>query len=66
MPLYDYECKACEAVIEISKPASKSSEPETCPKCLGELERVFMGQGSTFQLRGSGWTGNALTKGRRK
>lgn len=75
MPTYNYVCPACGAVQEITKPISESSREEPCGgrvtdagyvACDGILVRDFNGQASTFKLNGSGWTGNSLTKGRRK
>ena len=33
MPLYDYECEACNHRCEILLPYSKRDEPGPCPEC---------------------------------
>jgi predicted nucleic acid-binding Zn ribbon protein len=73
MPTYNYVCPKCGCEQEITKPMSESQRAELCDApdedgnpCEGRLERNFNGQGSTFQLKGQGWTGNAVArKGRR-
>lgn len=52
MPIYEYKCRKCEAVLEriqglSDKPLSK------CPSCGGKLERM-MSPGA-FQFKGSGF-----------
>jgi putative FmdB family regulatory protein len=54
MPLYLYQCKACqEETEEIQKMGEKP--PSTCPHCEkeGTLEKKIAV--SNFQLKGSGW-----------
>ncbi|MGB7326842.1 MAG: zinc ribbon domain-containing protein [Rubripirellula sp.] len=45
MPLYEYECKSCDQVLEIlvSTPSSDAIPDDThCPGCgSGQFERVF-------------------------
>lgn len=52
MPTYEYECQACherlEAVQAFSDPALT-----VCPKCGGELRKVFSAVGIVF--KGSGF-----------
>lgn len=52
MPTYEYECQQCrertEAVQKFSDPALT-----TCPKCGGELRKVFSAVGIVF--KGSGF-----------
>lgn len=52
MPIYEYECKSCNRVIEHMQ---KMSDPnlETCPECGGEVQKVI--SHSSFHLKGSGW-----------
>jgi putative FmdB family regulatory protein len=40
MPLYDYRCTNCGNVVEI-RHGFNDTNTETCPKCEGELSRVF-------------------------
>jgi putative FmdB family regulatory protein len=59
MPTYQYVCPKCGLSQEISKPIAESSKEERCSdsECNTVLERDFNGQASTFQLKGTGWTG---------
>ncbi len=53
MPIYEYRCKKCGYKFEeLVLPGEK--EPEKCPKCGGELERLF-GTGVGFIFKGSGF-----------
>lgn len=52
MPLYEYECEGCGAIIEAlqrfsDKPLSR------CSRCSGRLHRLI--SRSAFHLKGSGW-----------
>ena len=52
MPIYEYECRKCNAHIEIlqkitDKPLTK------CRKCGGRLEKQW--SPTSFQFKGSGW-----------
>ncbi len=52
MPLYEYECKKCGERIEIIQ---KISDPpyEHCPKCGGEMRKLF--SAPAIQFKGSGF-----------
>ncbi|MCW5980527.1 MAG: zinc ribbon domain-containing protein [Bryobacteraceae bacterium] len=52
MPLYEYRCASCEAVIEALQ---KFSDPplSVCTKCGGSLERLISPPG--LQFKGTGW-----------
>jgi putative FmdB family regulatory protein len=52
MPLYEYECTACQKHVE---KIQKFSDPEltVCPHCEGTLERVISAPAVTF--KGGGW-----------
>lgn len=52
MPAYDFKCKECSAVVEVTRPASDDS-PVACPECGGETRRVFSPVGVHF--KGSGF-----------
>jgi putative FmdB family regulatory protein len=52
MPAYDFKCRACSEVFEVSRPASDDS-PVPCLLCGGETKRVFSAVGVHF--RGSGF-----------
>src|SRR5262249_22654179 len=52
MPLYEYECEACEHRFEVIQ---KFSDPpvEKCPKCGGAVHKLQ--SAPAFQFKGSGW-----------
>ncbi len=52
MPLYEYQCTACQRRTE---KIQKFSDPEltTCPHCGGHLERTLTAP--AIQFKGSGW-----------
>ncbi len=52
MPIYEYQCVSCGAVTDI-KHGFKETTNETCPKCGGELKRLFNPAGIVF--KGSGF-----------
>ncbi|MGB7347175.1 MAG: FmdB family zinc ribbon protein [Pirellulaceae bacterium] len=58
MPLYEYECKQCDATVEIlvrSPSASSSSEPAECPDCGDtKLTRVMSATASPAVKSGGG------------
>ncbi|HEY2866846.1 MAG TPA: FmdB family zinc ribbon protein [Pyrinomonadaceae bacterium] len=52
MPIYEYKCQQCGALIE--KRQSVSDPPlTTCEKCHGRLEKQWSLSG--FQFKGGGW-----------
>lgn len=52
MPVYEYECAACEVAFEM--PRKFSDPPLTvCPDCGGPVEKLI--SKSSFALKGSGW-----------
>ena len=53
MPLYDYECKKCETVHEVTQ---KMSEPvlTECPVCQSKDIKKLLSLGS-FALKGTGF-----------
>jgi|SRR5262249_49015874 len=52
MPLYEYECDACDHRFEIIQ---KFSDPliDKCPVCGGSVHKLQ--SAPAFQFRGSGW-----------
>ncbi len=52
MPIYEYECDQCGAVVEHWQ---KMSDPplSTCSACGGGMHKVM--SRTTFHLKGSGW-----------
>ena len=65
MPVYEYECKACEKVFEVQqKMADKALS--NCPECQAPVKKLM--SMSSFQLKGGGWyaDGYASAKGAEK
>jgi putative FmdB family regulatory protein len=52
VPAYDFKCRACSEVFEVSRAASDDSSVP-CPGCGGDTKRVFSAVGVHF--RGSGF-----------
>lgn len=52
MPAYDFKCRTCSKILEVSRPATDDT-PVLCPDCGGETKRVFSAVGVHF--RGSGF-----------
>lgn len=52
MPIYEYQCQACDHRLEALQ---RLSEPPltTCPECSGELRKLV--SAPAFQFKGSGW-----------
>lgn len=52
MPVYEYECKECEKVFEVSQKIA--DEPlSKCPECQAPVKKLM--SMSSFQLKGGGW-----------
>ena len=52
MPAYDFKCKACNAIVEVTRAADDESAVP-CPGCGKETRRVFSPVGVHF--KGSGF-----------
>ena len=52
MPLYEYRCRSCSAVVEVIQ---KFSDPELtdCSACGGSLEKLLAAPAIRF--KGAGW-----------
>ena len=52
MPVYEYQCKACQKDFEYQQ---RMSDPDktVCEACGGELERLI--SRTAFSLKGGGW-----------
>jgi putative FmdB family regulatory protein len=52
MPLYEYQCEACEQRFERIQ---KFSDPpvQTCPSCGGKVRKLL--SSPAIQFKGSGW-----------
>jgi len=52
MPVYEYECPACEKVFEVQQKISDDPLRE-CPECGGPVKKLI--SQSAFHLKGGGW-----------
>ena len=52
MPVYEYECKACEKVFEVQQKMADAPLTQ-CPECSGSITKLM--SMSSFQLKGGGW-----------
>lgn len=52
MPIYEYECAACERRTEVLQKLSDPS-PTECEECGGELKRLI--SAPAVQFKGTGW-----------
>ena len=60
MPLYEYECRNCRERVEILQ---RVSDPpySHCPKCGGEMKKLF--SSPAIQFKGSGFYKTDYAKG---
>ena len=64
MPIYEYQCKACEKVTDFLQ--KMSDEPMvTCPEC-NEDELKKLVSAPRFRLAGSGWYETDFKEGDKK
>ncbi|WP_339132782.1 MAG: zinc ribbon domain-containing protein [Candidatus Electrothrix sp. GW3-4] len=52
MPVYEYECPACEKVFEVHQ-GMNDSPLTSCSVCGGEVKKIM--SMSSFHLKGGGW-----------
>lgn len=52
MPIYEYECRKCNAQIEIMQKMTDKPLVK-CTKCGGRLEKQW--SSTSFHLKGTGW-----------
>ena len=52
MPLYEYKCRNCGAVLEVIQKVGESQLKE-CLKCGGPLEKII--SAPALQFKGEGW-----------
>ncbi|HEY6872190.1 MAG TPA: zinc ribbon domain-containing protein [Geobacteraceae bacterium] len=62
MPLYEYQCKACENTFELRQKFSDPPATE-CPQCGGEVAKLI--SSSAFALKGGGWYAEGYGKGKK-
>ena len=51
MPLYEYLCEDCDGVFEVVRPIREAPEPQPCPECDEECERVMPSSFSAYIMR---------------
>ena len=56
MPIYDYKCRACGQRFELFTSIGRRDEAK-CPKCGGEVSRVYEGKWSMGIKAGASGTG---------
>ena len=59
MPTYSYVCKKCEHAFEVQQSIT-AADLTQCPKCEGEIRKVYSNVGVTF--KGSGFYINDSAK----
>ncbi len=57
MPTYEYQCpdEDCREAFEVTK-SIMDDGPEACPKCGHSPCTRLISSGTSFQLKGSGWS----------
>jgi putative FmdB family regulatory protein len=48
MPLYDYQCPACELAFEVSRTFAQADDPVSCPLCNTEAKRQVTAPQAVF------------------
>lgn len=51
MPVYEYLCEDCEGVFEVVRQMKESEEPQPCPVCDTEGQRVMPSTFTAFVMR---------------
>lgn len=63
MPVYEYECKGCEKILEIKQ--KMADDPlKVCPECGSEVKKLM--SMSSFQLKGGGWYADGYSSSSKK
>ncbi|MDA1306290.1 MAG: zinc ribbon domain-containing protein [Acidobacteria bacterium] len=60
MPLYEYQCDACEGRIERIRKFSDPPLEDPCPTCGGHLTKLI--SSPAIQFKGAGWYVNDYAK----
>ena len=60
MPLYEYQCKACDAKIEVIQKFA-DAPISVCPSCGGEMKKLI--SSPAIQFKGSGFYITDYSKG---
>ena len=51
MPVYEYLCEECEGVFEVVRQMKEADEPQPCPVCDTEGQRVMPSSFTAFVMR---------------
>lgn len=57
MPIYDYECRSCDTIQELTIPFGNTQEIK-CVHCGNVLFKVF--SANPIHFKGSGWAGKSV------
>jgi putative FmdB family regulatory protein len=57
MPIYDYECRSCDTIQELTIPFGNTQEIK-CVYCGNVLFKVF--SANPIHFKGSGWAGKSV------
>lgn len=60
MPIYEYQCTACDNRFELRQKFSDEPAKE-CPKCGGNVQKLISQAG--FALKGGGWYAEGYDSG---
>jgi putative FmdB family regulatory protein len=53
MAIYEYRCTKCKHEFEFMKPISRADEPEKCPQCGGQGQKLtsVFASGESYKIR---------------
>ena len=54
MPLYDFQCKECGEVFEVTLRFSEADRMPACPKCESPKTKKVISKVASFTVSGSG------------
>lgn len=63
MPLYEYVCDTCQAVVEVIRPVEDRNDEMLCEKCLVEMRKVINAPNAIifpFQMHGISSSGRKI------
>jgi len=63
MPVYEYECPACERVFEVHQ-GINDAPLASCSVCGGDVKKIV--SMSSFHLKGGGWYSDGYASGSAK
>jgi putative FmdB family regulatory protein len=63
MPVYEYECSACNNVFEVQQKISEAPLTQ-CSQCGGSVKKLV--SSSAFHLKGGGWYSDGYSSGGKK